>query len=63
MMDDIIKQLAEEGISGKTIPDGSGMAELIKYGGSPLFGMLRRILVDEEKVACKVMMFVLKDER
>ncbi|HHU75117.1 MAG TPA: hypothetical protein GXZ28_11005 [Clostridiales bacterium] len=64
MMEDIIKQLAEEGISGGTILDGSGMAgALLNMEDLPLFGMLRRILVDEEKVACKVMMFVLKDER
>lgn len=63
-MEDIIKELAEEGISGGTILEGSGMAAaLLNMEDLPMFGMLRRILVDEEKVACKVMMFVLNDEQ
>lgn len=64
LIDEIIKQLAESGVKGGTIIEGSGMAKaLINMEDLPIFGMLRHLLVDEEKVVCKLMMFVLKDEQ
>lgn len=64
LMENLIKQLAEAGVKGGTILDGTGMAqELVNMEDLPMFGMLRRLLVDEEKTACKVMLFVLKDEQ
>lgn len=64
LMDDLIKKLAESGVTGGTILDGTGMAEaLINMEDLPIFGMLRSILKDEEKEVCKVMMLVLKDEQ
>ncbi len=63
VMDELIKQLAEAGVPGGTILDGKGMAgALMNMEELPMFGMLRRILSDEEKESCKVMMFVLHDE-
>lgn len=64
LVDELIKKLAESGIPGGTILDGSGMANaLVNMEDLPMFGMLRQLLKDEEKEICKVMMFVLKDEQ
>lgn len=63
LMDELLKQLANGGIKGATILEGTGMAEaLVNMEDLPMFGVLRRILADEEKEISKVMMFVLKDE-
>lgn len=64
IMEELIKKLAESGVRGGTILDGTGMAStLMNMEELPMFGMLRRILSDEEKESCKVMMFVLHDEQ
>jgi hypothetical protein len=63
-MDDIIKQLAEAGVKGGTILDGTGMAKsLVNMEELPIFDMLKALLADEEKEACKVMLFVLKQDQ
>lgn len=63
VMDDILKELAEEGVRGGTIIEGKGMGEeLVNMEEIPMFGMLRRVLADEQKPTCKVIMFVLRDE-
>ena len=36
-MDDIIKQLAEAGVKGGTILDGTGMAVVSQHGGAAHF--------------------------
>jgi hypothetical protein len=64
LMEELIKKLAECGVTGGTILDGSGMAKaLVNMEDLPVFGVLRQLLSDEEKEVCKVMMFVLKDEQ
>lgn len=64
LIEKLIKELAETGVSGGTILEGTGMAsELVNMEDIPVFGMLRALLADEEKVASKVMLFVLKDEQ
>ena len=64
VMNDLIKSLAKAGVKGATILEGTGMAEaLVNMEDLPLFGMLRRILSDEEREVSKVMMLVLKDEQ
>lgn len=64
LMEDLIKHLAESGVKGGTILDGTGMAKaLVNMEDLPIFGLLRHILADDDKVTCKVMMFVLKDEQ
>lgn len=63
-IDELIRKLAECGVTGGTILEGKGMANaLVNMEDLPIFGMLRQILSDEEKEVCKVMMFVLKDEQ
>lgn len=63
LLDEILKDLATAGVTGGTILDGTGMAEaLVNMEDLPMFGMLRRVLRDEEKETCKVVLFVLKDE-
>ena len=63
-LDEILKQLAEEGVRGGTILEGRGMGEsLVNMEDIPMFGMLRRVLKDEETPTCKVVLFVLKDEQ
>lgn len=63
-MDEILKELAEKGVHGGTILDGRGMGEeLVNMEDIPMFGMLRRVLKDEETPNCKVILFVLKDEQ
>lgn len=62
VMDELIKNLAKAGVKGATILDGTGMAEsLMNMEDLPLFGVLRRIMTDEEREVSKVMMIVLKD--
>ncbi|HKM00344.1 MAG TPA: hypothetical protein VJZ06_10585 [Mobilitalea sp.] len=60
----LIKKLAKSGVRGGTILDGTGMAqELMNMEDLPIFGMLRALLADENKVTSKVMLFALKDEQ
>lgn len=64
LMDRLIKQLANGGVKGATILEGTGMAEaLVNMEDFPMFGVLRRILADEDKEVSKVMLLVLKDEQ
>ena len=64
VMNDLIKSLAKAGVKGATILEGTGMAEaLVNMEDLPIFGVLRRILADEEREVSKVMMLVLKDEQ
>ncbi len=64
LLDEILKNLAEEGVKGGTILDGKGMGEeLVNMEDIPMFGMLRRVLKDEEKESCKVALFVVQDEQ
>jgi len=61
---EIMKQLAEAGVKGGTVLEGTGMAKtLANLEDIPIVGMLRRVLSDEENEICKVMMFVLKDKQ
>lgn len=63
VMDDLIKSLAKAGVKGATILDGTGMAEsLMNMEDLPLFGVIRRIMSDEEREVSKVMLIVLKDD-
>ena len=63
-LDEILKQLANEGVRGGTILEGRGMGEqLANMEDIPMFGMLRHLLKDEETPNCKVVLFVLKDEQ
>lgn len=63
-LDTILKELAEAGVRGGTILDGRGMGEeLVNMEDIPMFGMLRRVLKDEETPNSKVVIFVLKDEQ
>lgn len=60
----IIHRLAESGVKGGTIIDGTGMANaLLNMEDLPMFGMLRHILADDDKEMCKIMMFVLEDDQ
>jgi len=63
LMDELLKQLANGGVKGATILQGKGMAEaLVNMEDLPMFGLLRRVLADEEKEVSDVVLFVLKDE-
>lgn len=63
-LNDILRELAEEGVRGGTILEGHGMGEeLVNMEDQPMFGMLRRVLADEQTPNCKVILFVLKDEQ
>ncbi|MGN0152787.1 MAG: hypothetical protein ACI39Q_09970 [Wujia sp.] len=61
---EICKELAEEGVHGGTILDGTGMASVIeKMDDLPIFGMLKAILADDdEHEVVKIMLFVMKKE-
>lgn len=64
LLDDILKHLAEHNITGGTIMDGTGMAEtLVNMEDLPMFGLLRKALSGEEKESCKIMLFVIKDDK
>lgn len=61
---DICKELAEKGVHGGTIIDGTGMASVIeKMDDLPMFGMLKAILADDDdNEIVKTMLFVMDDE-
>ncbi len=64
LMEDVLKHLAEHNITGGTILEGVGMAEaLVNMEDLPLFGILRKALAGEEREICKIMLFVLPDEK
>ncbi len=64
LMDELLKHLAKSGVKGATILDGTGMAEaLVNMEDLPMFGVLRRMLSEEEKEVSKVMLIVLQDEQ
>lgn len=62
-MDTIIHELAEAGVRGGTILDGTGMASsLADMDDLPIFGVLRHLIDnDDAKEKSKVMLFVLED--
>lgn len=62
--DEIIHNLAEAGVRGGTILDGTGMASsLLEMEDLPIFGMLRHMINNGDKEPSKVMIFVLKEEQ
>lgn len=64
LVDKVMQKLAETGVKGGTIVDGTGMAKaLVNMDDIPIFGMLRHMLVDEEKLTSKLLIFVLKKEQ
>jgi hypothetical protein len=64
LFDDLMKHLANGGVKGATIVEGTGMAEaIVNMEDLPMFGMLRRVLADEEKETSKVIMLVETDEQ
>ncbi|WP_313340979.1 P-II family nitrogen regulator [Sedimentibacter sp.] len=64
LVDDIMQKLAEFGVRGGTIIDGTGMAKsLVNMNDLPMFGMLRYIISDEEKLKSKILLFALKEEQ
>lgn len=64
LVTEICKELAEDGVHGGTIIDGTGMASVIEQMDDlPIFGMLKSILADDDdKEVVKVMLFVMDDE-
>lgn len=64
LVNDLCKELAEKGVHGGTILDGTGMASVIeKMDDLPMFSMLRAILADDdESETVKTMLFVMDDE-
>lgn len=63
LLDPLLKELAAGGVRGGTIVEGTGMAEaLVNMEDLPMFGVLRRILQDEEKEISKMLFFVCKDD-
>lgn len=64
LVNEIMQKLAETGVRGGTIVEGTGMAKaLVNMEDIPMFGMLRHILVDEAKLTSKLLIFVLKEEQ
>jgi len=62
LVNEICRDLAEEGVHGGTILDGVGMASVIdKMDDLPLFGMLKTLLAEDDD-GVKVMLFVMNDE-
>lgn len=64
LITEICKELAEEGVHGGTILDGTGMASIIeKMDDLPIFGMLKALLADDdENETVKTMLFVMSDD-
>lgn len=65
LVDELIRELAENGVHGGTIIDSTGMANVLgNLDDLPMFGMLRKVINKEEgtKETCKTMLFVLKED-
>ena len=63
LVDEMMKQLAEIGVHGGTILEGTGMAKsLANMEEVPMFGMLRH-LIENGMERSKVLLFVLRDEQ
>ena len=64
LVTEICKELAEDGVHGGTILDGTGMASVIeKMDDLPIFSMLKAILSDDDDhETVKTMLFVMDDE-
>ena len=64
LVTELCKELAEEGVHGGTIIDGTGMASVIeKMDDLPIFGMLRSLLSDDDDhETVKTMWFVMEDK-
>ncbi|MBQ8913351.1 MAG: hypothetical protein IJ054_04820 [Lachnospiraceae bacterium] len=64
LVNELCKELAENGVHGGTILDGVGMASIIeKMDDLPMFSMLKSILADDdENETVKTMLFVMSDE-
>lgn len=64
LVDDVMHHLADAGIRGGTIVEGTGMAKcLVDMENLPMFGMLRYLLSDEDKIKCKVLLFAIDEEQ
>jgi nitrogen regulatory protein PII-like uncharacterized protein len=64
LVDEVMNHLAEAGIRGGTIVEGTGMAKsLVNTDNLPMFGMLRYILSDEEKLKCKILFFAIDEDQ
>ncbi len=62
LVSEICRELAEEGVHGGTILDGTGMASVIdKMDDLPIFSMLKTLLSEEDEDGVKVMLFVMED--
>lgn len=62
-INELLRELAEQEISGCTIVNTTGMKSIIEnYEDLPMFGMLRHIMDEEDKEENKMLLFVLKDE-
>lgn len=64
LVDDVMHHLADVGIRGGTIVEGTGMAKcLADMESLPVFGMLRYLLSDEDKLKCKILLFAIDEEQ
>lgn len=64
LVDDVMHHLADVGIRGGTIVEGTGMAKcLANMENLPMFGMLRYLLSDEEKLKCKILLFAIDEDQ
>ncbi|MBQ9279355.1 MAG: hypothetical protein IJ224_12060 [Lachnospiraceae bacterium] len=63
LVNELCKELAENGVHGGTILDGVGMASIIeKMDDLPMFSMLKSILADDDDhETVKTMLFVMDD--
>lgn len=63
LVNELIKELAGAGLHGGTIIESTGMASVLEnMDDLPMFGMLRRILDEDEKECSKTMFFVVSEE-
>lgn len=63
VLGDLLQQLAEIGVTGATVLEGTGMARaLVNDDELPMFGVLRRVFADAEREPSRVVMMVLTDE-
>lgn len=61
-LEDLLTQMAQEGLLGATVLDSRGMAHILCDENTPMFGMLRSILNPDRKES-KTVFAVLSDEQ
>lgn len=64
LVEEVLKGLAEHGVKGGTVLEGTGMAQMLyDMEDLPIFSVLRRALTEEDSESSHVLLFALRSEQ